>query len=164
MKTKEEIFDSLNEIYSTALFGYDGFGRKVSVTNRLQATSKVTAYDSFNRQVEIEQCDGTPYSVTYVDFATEKLVSSIKVASLNHTIGEQEYDGLSRVVGKTINGVKTTFSYENALRNPSRQVNGRNQTILFEQIPELDNHYSKVASFSANVQIGDWDTEAKTTE
>lgn len=163
-KTKEEVFDSSSQLYSTTLYDYDGFGRRVRVTNPSQAITKVKAYDSFDRQVEIEQLDGTSFSVSYINFASEKLISSIKIPSLDFTVGEQEYDGLSRVTSRKVNGVQTRFGYQGGLNKPSRQVNGRNQTTLFDQIPEIGNHYTRVASFSGDVPLGGWDSSLKVSD
>ncbi len=162
--TKVETFDLSGHVYSTTLYSYDGFGRKISITTPLQSIAKVLEYDEFDRQVKIEQFDGTPFSVSYIDFSSEKKVSSIEMPSCDFTAGEQEFDGLSRVIGKRVNGVQTTFSYQSGLRMPSRQLNGRNQTVLFGHIPELGNKCNKVASYSGNVQVGDWSNKTKILE
>ncbi len=163
-KTKVETFDSSGQVYGTALYGYDGFGRKVSIRTPLQATARVIAYDNFNRQVEFEQFDGTVYSASYIDFSSEKMVSSIKIPSCDFTAGEQVYDGLSRVTSRRVNGIQNKFSYQGSSTRPSRQLNGRNQTILFDSIPELGNQYNRVASYSTDVPDGEWNNSSKLSE
>ena len=159
--TKVEKIDKSGATYSTSTFAYDGFGRKTSATTPT-GTTYITRYDDYDRPVDLKTVDGSITNVSYVDFSPDALVSSVHVPSCDFTVGHQEYDSLLRVTSKTVNGVKTTFSYEEGQKKPSRKLNARGQTVLFEYIPELGDQPKRIGFFSKDVQK--WDDKSKVSE
>ena len=163
---KEEQVDILTlagDVYSTTAKTYNGFGLISSTTTPMSATAS-TKYDNYDRPIEATHFDGTVISMEYPDFTVKRLISSMKLASSGYVLGQHEFDSLLRITSRTVNDVKTQFSYEGAYTKPSRLVNGRGQTILFNYIPELGLQTAKKATFSSTVDIGDWDNEAKVSE
>ena len=160
--TRIEQFDKSGATYSTSSFAYDGFGRKVSATTPTGTTTYITRYDDYDRPVDLKKGDGSITNVSYVDFSPKALVSSVHVPTCDFTVGHQEYDSLLRVTSKTVNGVQTTFSYEEGQKKPFRKLNARGQTVLFEYIPELGDQPKRIGFFSKDVQK--WDDKSKVSE
>ena len=162
--TLMQVFSKEGGVYSTMSFAYDGFGRKTEITTRNGYTAKILKYDDFDRPVKFQQYDETVFNVTYADHSNEAIVDCISVPSLNATIGQQAYDGLSRITNRTVSGVKTQFSYEGGFDKPSRRVNARNQATLFKYIPELEMQVAQVASFAGDVPVGSWNDSSKVSD
>ena len=164
--SKEEQVDILTlsgSVYSTTKKTYDGFGLVSSTTTPMSASASIK-YDNYDRPIEATHFDGTVISMEYPDFTSKRLMSSMKLASSGYVLGQHEFDSLLRITSRTVNDVKTQFSYEGAYTKPSRLVNGRGQTILFDYIPELGLQTAKKATFSSTVDIGDWKNKAKVSE
>ena len=164
--SKEEQVDILTlsgSVYSTTKKTYNGFGLVSSTTTPMSASASMK-YDNYDRPTEATHFDGTVISMEYPDFTSKRLMSSMKLASSGYVLGQHEFDGLLRITSRTINDVKTQFSYEGAYSKPSRLVNGRGQTILFDYIPELGLQTAKKSTFSSKVDIGDWKNKAKVSE
>ena len=159
-----EIFTPDGKLYSKSTFTYDTFGRKTSFTTPAGHTARLTKYDQLDRPVEFEHYDGTTFKVSYADFSTEHLVSSISVPSFGVTLGEREYDGLSRIISSTVNGAKTRFGYKGGQDRPSSCVNAKGNTTLFDYIPELNMQVSRVASFTYTVSDEAWGEPSKVSE
>ena len=158
-----DILTLSGSVYSTTKKTYNGFGLISSTTTPMSATAS-TKYDNYDRPTEATHFDGTVISMEYPDFTVKRLISSMKLASSGYVLGQHEFDSLLRITSRTVNDVKTQFSYEGAYTKPSRLVNGRGQTILFNYIPELGLQTSKKATFSSTVDIGDWSNSSKVSE
>lgn len=159
-----ETLTPAGESYSKVTFTYDGFGRKTSFTTPTGLTARILAYDAADRPTKFEHYDGTAFEVSYADFSTENLVSSIFIPSRNYRLGVREFDGLSRVTGKTVNGAKTQFRYAGGTSHPTSQVNAEGNTTLFDYIPELDMQVSRVAYFTSTVSDDAWEDQSKVSE
>lgn len=159
-----EVFTPDGKSYSKSTFTYDSFGRKTSFTTPTGHTAKITQYDQLDRPTEFVHYDGTTFKISYADFSTESLVSSISVPSFGVTLGQREYDGLSRTVCSTVSGVKTRFSYKGGLNHPSSRIDMKGNTTLFDYIPELDLQVSRVASFTNTVSDDAWGDDSKVSE
>lgn len=162
--TKVELRDSAGTVLGCTTYTHDSFGRTSSITSPDGHTAKILNYDDFNRPVKIKHYDGTEFDVCYADHSASSIITSINVPSSNYSLGQREYDGLSRVKSKTVGGIKTEYAYKGGYRKPSKKVNARNQTTLFEYITELGNQTSKVATFDSIVNIDDWNHSSKVSE
>ena len=150
-----KLYSKSGELYSTTKMSCDGFGRKTDITVPTGKVIGITKYDEFDRLVEFKR---TPVNISYADFTSEQLVASMSVPSMNVTLG------LSRKTSKLVNGIKTQFSYKQGQNLPSRRLNGRGQTILFEYVPELEDQTARVALFSKDVAIDSWNDSSKISE
>ena len=160
----KEVLTKTGESYSTTHITYDGFGRKRAVRAPTDETAIITSYDEFDRPVEFKHYDGTVFQVSYADFVSEPLVSNISAPTLNVTLAQRDYDSFSRVTRRRVGGVETQFEYSRGFHRPSRQVNARGNTTLFDYIPELEMQTSRVATFANNVPNGAWDDSSKVSE
>lgn len=159
-----EVFATDGSSYSKSTTSYDCFGRLESFTTPTGNSGKLGGYDMLDRPTTFELLDGTAVDVSYADFSTEHYVSSISIPDLGFTIGEQEYDGLSRIISRNVNGAKTQFAYSAGAKHPSSVTNQSGATTLFEYIPELDMNHSRVALFTKTVDIGAWDDPSKQSD
>jgi YD repeat-containing protein len=159
-----EIFTPDGQSYSKSIFTYDSFGRKRSFTTPTGHTATITEFDQLDRPTEFVHYDSTKFRITYADFSTENLVSSMSVPALGYTLCEREYDGLSRTISTTVNGAKTCFGYKGGYDRPSSQVNAKGNTSLFNYIPALDMQVSQAASFTSTVSIDAWEDASKVSE
>ena len=163
-KEKIETMTLSGGIYSTTEYKCDGFGRRVSTITPLNETASIDAYDDYDRPTQLTHFDGTSFAVGFVDFTAKNAISSIKLSSSNIPIGGQSYDSLLRCTNRTVNGVSTQFDYNGAQIKPSRILNSRGQTVLFDYLNELSGQTKRHATFSNTVNTGDWSNSSKQTD
>ncbi|MGJ0624376.1 RHS repeat-associated core domain-containing protein [Xenorhabdus bovienii] len=128
-----------SQLYSTTVFQYDGFGRKIKTTQPGGATSTVDHYDVFDRPTRLTDFDGTVHRMQYSDLTEEVVPAAIDVEVDGHpvNIGTQVFDGLGRLTGLQVNQVNKQYEYAESVAWPSAITNGRQQRVKVTTLPEL---------------------------
>ena len=147
-------------VYSSLKYGYDGFGRRVSITSPSSASASLE-YDEYDRPVGANLYDRTAFVIDYPSFTHKAVPSSVQLPSNGFVLKKEKYDSLLRTVSRTANGVKTVFDYVDSQPKPSSLVNGRGQTVLFQYVPELGMQTSQVSTYSSEVEAGDYSNSSK---
>ncbi|MGI3428422.1 RHS repeat-associated core domain-containing protein [Providencia stuartii] len=136
----------------------DSLGRLLNITDELGHSIENT-YDCFNRIVTQKYEDGTVIHRQYAPHSQNELVTAITVTDRSQQtwlLGEQQFDGLERLVSQTVGGRTTQFQYENVYPEPSVVILPSGEKIHFEYIPELDCLTKKVMT-SETTQQFDYD-------
>ena len=163
-KEQVDVMTLSGGVYSTTRYTYDGFGRNVSTITPLNETASVNAYDDYDRPTQLTHLDGTSFTFGFVDFSAKRVISSVALTSSSTVLAEQSYDSLLRCTNRTVNGVSTDFDYYGAQIKPSRLLNSRGQTALFDYQNELGTQTKRHATFSNTVSVGDWSNTSKLTD
>lgn len=121
--------------YSVQQNHYDGLGRLTQEIDPRKA-SKHFVYDLFDRLVDETLADGSVVHRDYASHSGEDLPVLIKVG--NKVLGEQEFDGLARMVGSITGGRKRQMFYLPGQRQPHKVITPAGETILYTYNPQLN--------------------------
>ncbi len=161
-KERVDIMNLSGSIYSTTQYTYDGFGRSVSTITPLNQTASVDSYDEYDRPTQVTHLDGTSFNFDFVTFSAKRAITAVRLSDM--TLGSQAYDSLLRCTNRTVNDVSIQFDYSEAEIKPSRMVNARGQTVLFDYLNELGGQTKRHATFSNTVGSGDWEDSSKLSD
>ncbi|WP_146068429.1 RHS repeat-associated core domain-containing protein, partial [Vibrio hyugaensis] len=132
------------EAYSETTLTYDGFGNQKKVVTPTGRTTYVETRDKFDRPLSIMDYDGSRHVFRYLDGSIGAMVASTSTlpgANLGKTKavtrGTQSYDGLRRIVDRSVNGISRQYEYASSSSVPSSLTNGRGQQISVGFIPEI---------------------------
>ncbi|WP_434592951.1 RHS repeat-associated core domain-containing protein [Pseudomonas sp. R4-83] len=110
-----ESFNRKNKSLGKTVFTYDGFGRTTSETDPVGNTTRYE-YDVFDRIIRTVLPDASEVVTDYAEHSDEQLAIGIKVD--DKTLGQQTYDGLSRLIQSTVGGRKSEAGYEAGFTQP----------------------------------------------
>ena len=132
------------EAYSETTLTYDGFGNRQSVTTPTGRTTCVEERDKFDRPLSVIDYDGSRHDFRYLNGSIGAMLVSINTLPGSNfsketsvTRGIQSYDGLRRIVDRSVNGISREYEYTGSSRVPSSMTNGRGQRISVDFIPEI---------------------------
>ncbi|RKP45159.1 RHS repeat domain-containing protein [Trinickia fusca] len=125
--------------HRTSASEYDGLGRCVRETD---AVGNVTefAYDVFGRTTQRMLPDGMVLEYLYARHSSADLPIEVRVrpgSGGTMSAGQQTFDGLERLVSRTIGGRRRTFGYSGGYGRPSIERTPSDATIRFEYEPGL---------------------------
>jgi len=110
-----EGFNLKNKSLGKTVYAYDGFGRTTSETDPVGNTTRYE-YDVFDRIIRTVLPDAIEVVTDYAEHSDEQLAIGIKVD--DKTLGQQTYDGLSRLTQSTVGGRKSEAGYEAGFTQP----------------------------------------------
>ncbi|MFJ4397680.1 RHS repeat domain-containing protein [Pseudomonas sp. NPDC089396] len=129
-----ERFDVLGRSISVQRFYHDGLGRLAREIDARQAVTDYR-YDCFDRLLTKTLPDTAVVTRAYAIHSAEDLPVSIDVDGT--VLGEQQFDGLDRLVLATTGGRKRVSSYAPGQRQPSHVITPSGQQIDYEYRPAL---------------------------
>jgi len=129
-----ERFDLEGRSVSVQSFYHDGLGR---VAREIDARQAVThyRYDCFDRLLTKTLPDSAVVTRAYATHSAEDLPVSIDVNGI--VLGEQQFDGLDRLVLAITGGRERVSHYEPGQRQPSYVITPSGQRIDYKYVPAL---------------------------
>ncbi|WP_239007544.1 RHS repeat domain-containing protein [Pseudomonas granadensis] len=110
-----ESFNLKNKSLGKTVYTYDGFGRTTSQTDPVGNTTRYE-YDVFDRIIRSVLPDASEVITDYAEHSDEQLAIGVKVG--DKALGQQTYDGLSRLTQSTVGGRKSEAGYEAGFTQP----------------------------------------------
>jgi RHS repeat-associated protein len=110
-----ERFNLKNKSLGKTVYTYDGYGRTTSETDPVGNTTRYE-YDVFDRIIRTVLPDASAVVTDYAEHSDEGLPIGIKVG--DKVLGQQTYDGLSRLTQSTVGGRKSEAGYEAGFTQP----------------------------------------------
>lgn len=133
-----------DKVYSEITLAYDGFGNSQNMVTSTGRTIRIEERDRFDRPRSVTDYDGSRHEVAYLDGSIGAMVVAISTLTgpgtdkeIAITRGTQSYDGLRRIVDRTVNGTSHQYGYMGSSPVPSSITNGRGQQISVDFIPEI---------------------------
>lgn len=131
--------DRSGACHRTSIKEYDGIGRCVRETD---AAGNVTefAYDAFGRMTQRMLPDGTVLEYQYARHSGADLPIEVRVRPVGReamSAGHQAFDGLERLVIRTVGGRTRMFGYDLGYGRPSIERTPSGAEIRFEYEPRL---------------------------
>lgn len=123
---------------------YDGLGQCVESHEKFDSLARVTRfeYDVWRRVVATTRPDGTRIRHEFADHSTEALPTALKVKPAKAdapevTVGTQTYDGINRLVGRTVGGRVEVFHYDDGKLQVKQRVTPAGNEIDYTYQPLL---------------------------
>lgn len=136
---------------------YDGWGRLREETD---AKGYITQfeYDTFDRVIRQTLADHSVVETEYAPHTAEALATRITVRQGcdAHELGTQQFDGLHRLITKTVGGRRTPYIYEGANPHPATVTTPRGDTLTYTYEPQLAQALVR-ATAPSNTQNFDYD-------
>ena len=125
-----EHFNLKSKSLGKTVYTYDGFGRTTSQTDPVGNTTRYE-YDVFDRMIRTVLPDASAVVTDYAEHSDEGLPIGIKVD--DKVLGQQTYDGLSRLIQSTVGGRKSEAGYEAGFTQPQwhKSADGKKPIHLF---------------------------------
>ncbi|WP_346400683.1 RHS repeat domain-containing protein [Pseudomonas syringae] len=149
--TRSERLDQAGNSVSLSQYHYDGLGRRVEevigVANGGRRTTYL--YDVFDRVIESTLPSRAIVRRSYASYSSEDLPVSIGIEHNGKSIvlGEQEFDGLDRLVSSVTGGRKRTLVYDPGLLQPKTVTLPSKRKIDYEYKPQVgDEPWRRVQS------------------
>lgn len=149
--TRSERLGQAGNSVSLSQYHYDGLGRRVEevigVANGGRRTTYV--YDVFDRVIESTLPSRAIVRRSYASYSSEDLPVSIGIEHNGKSIvlGEQEFDGLDRLVSSVTGGRKRTLVYDPGLLQPKTVTLPSKRKIDYEYKPQVgDEPWRRVQS------------------
>ncbi|MGQ5523973.1 RHS repeat-associated core domain-containing protein [Chitinimonas sp. PSY-7] len=142
--TRHNVFDKPVEVtrldlqgktVSKTLYAYDGFGRTIKQVDAAGNETRYT-YDAFDRLTSTRLPDGIEVESTYAMHTMEAQPVLIRLDG--SVAGEQTFDGLGRLIARTVGGRRHTFQYQGSAPKPARQQTPQGVTIDYQYQPDLE--------------------------
>lgn len=132
--TSTERFDTEGTRISLHEYFYDGLGR---TRREVDALDRVTtfAYDAFDRLVENRLADEAVVTRRFVEHSDEDLPTHISVDG--QELGQQHFDGLSRMVSSITGGRLRVFDYDPGRMQPKTVTTPAGVLITYDYQPQL---------------------------
>ncbi|QPC85597.1 hypothetical protein GA830_01710 [Mesorhizobium sp. NBSH29] len=157
---KIEKFDDEGNGVSCTEHLFDGLGRAVEqrVTLRDQGERKTAyLYDDFGRVVATTLPDETEVSRTFAEHTDDELPTEILVKPANEALpeialGQQAYDGLSRLTKSTVGSRTEIIEYDEGRLQAARRHKPSGRTISFDYEPALGGAPAKITVPDGNME------------
>ncbi|KPX28062.1 YD repeat-containing protein [Pseudomonas ficuserectae] len=149
--TRSERKDQAENSVSLSQYHYDGLGRRVEeIVGEAGGERRTTSvYDVFDRVIESTLPSRAIVRRSYAGYSSEDLPVSIGIEHNDKSIvlGEQEFDGLDRLVSSVTGGRKRTFVYDPGLLQPKTITLPSKRKIDYEYKPQVgDEPWRRVQS------------------
>ncbi|KAL7892576.1 hypothetical protein HDV64DRAFT_289612 [Trichoderma sp. TUCIM 5745] len=133
----EELLQRDGIMHSKIEYRHDGLGRLVEEED---ASGHITKYeaDHFDRVVRITAPNGRIVNIEYPAQSAAALPTSVRIGNTNSSsqtsIGNQVFDGLDRIVQRTIGGRSTAQAYQGSSPEPTQITfnSGDTSTLTYE--------------------------------
>ncbi|RRV05152.1 hypothetical protein EGJ27_18435, partial [Pseudomonas sp. v388] len=139
--TRVERLDAGQKQVSLTRTLYDGLGRSVEQTVGVGQLLRVTGYeyDPFDRLTKTTLPDTAVVHRSYAAHSSEDLPVSVSVehGTRTVTLGEQEFDGLDRMIRSVTGGREKRFEYLPGQMRPYQVTTPGGQTIGYDYRPQL---------------------------
>ncbi|CAB1400476.1 YD repeat protein [Pseudomonas fluorescens] len=129
-----ESFNLKNKSLGKTVYAYDGFGRTTSETDPVGNTTRYE-YDVFDRIIRTVLPDASEVITDYAEHSDEQLAIGIKVDG--KALGQQTYDGLSRLIQSTVGGRKSEAGYEAGFTQPQWHKSADGKKTEFTYLRDL---------------------------
>lgn len=123
---------------------YDGLGQAVESSERSDIPERTTrhTFDVWRRIASAALPDGTTLHYSFAPHSTEALPTCIRVDPVNTTLpeviaGTQKFDGLDRVMERTIGGRTETFEYDGGSLSPKTRTLPSGTQITIDYVRPL---------------------------
>ncbi|KAL7964702.1 hypothetical protein HDV63DRAFT_389471 [Trichoderma sp. SZMC 28014] len=135
--TRIELLQRDGIMHSKIEYRHDGLGRLVEEED---ASGHITKYeaDHFDRVVRITAPNGRIVNIEYPAQSAAALPTSVRIGNTNSSsqtsIGNQVFDGLDRIVQRTIGGRSTAQAYQGSSPEPTQITfnSGDTSTLTYE--------------------------------
>ncbi|KWS88372.1 RHS repeat domain-containing protein [Pseudomonas syringae] len=149
--TRSERKDQAENSVSLSQYHYDGLGRRVEeIVGEAGGERRTTSvYDVFDRVIESTLPSRAIVRRSYAGYSSEDLPVSIGIEHNGKSIvlGEQEFDGLDRLVSSVTGGRKRTLVYDPGLLQPKTITLPSKRKIDYEYKPQVgDEPWRRVQS------------------
>ncbi|MCJ2374999.1 RHS repeat-associated core domain-containing protein [Pseudomonas sp. RGM 3321] len=149
--TRSERKDQAENSVSLSQYHYDGLGRRVEeIVGEANGGRRTTSvYDVFDRVIESTLPSRAIVRRSYASYSSEDLPVSIGIEHNGKSIvlGEQEFDGLDRLVSSVTGGRKRTLVYDTGLLQPKTVTLPSKRKIDYEYKPQVgDEPWRRVQS------------------
>ncbi|MCK9712997.1 sugar-binding protein [Pseudomonas syringae pv. syringae] len=149
--TRSERKDQAENSVSLSQYHYDGLGRRVEeIVGEANGGRRTTSvYDVFDRVIESTLPSRAIVRRSYASYSSEDLPVSIGIEHNGKSIvlGEQEFDGLDRLVSSVTGGRKRTLVYDPGLLQPKTVTLPSKRKIDYEYKPQVgDEPWRRVQS------------------
>lgn len=126
--------DATGQELSIQTYNYDGLGR---CTQQRDPNKRITefTYDAWSRMTSSTLPDKSIVKREYAAHSTSDLPVALRVSGdgMNYTlVGEQEFDGLERLVRLTTGKQTERYAYDGGRMQVSRKITPANQTIVYD--------------------------------
>lgn len=127
-----EHFNLKDKSLGKTVYTYDGFGRTTSQTDPVGNITRYE-YDVFDRIIRTVLPDASAVVTDYAEHSDEGLPVGIKVG--DKVLGQQTYDGLSRLINSTVGGRKSEAGYEAGFTQPRwyRSADGKKTEFSYSR-------------------------------
>jgi RHS repeat-associated protein len=129
-----ERFNLKSKSLGKTVYTYDGFGRTTSETDPVGNTTRYE-YDVFDRMIRTVLPDASVVVTNYAAHSDEGLSISIKVG--DKVLGQQAFDGLSRLTQSTVGGRKSEAGYEAGFTQPQWYKSADGKKTEFTYLRDL---------------------------
>ncbi|VVP33961.1 RHS repeat domain-containing protein [Pseudomonas fluorescens] len=129
-----EHFNLKSKSLGKTVYTYDGFGRTTSQTDPVGNTTRYE-YDVFDRMIRTVLPDASAVVTDYAEHSDEGLPIGIKVD--DKVLGQQTYDGLSRLIQSTVGGRKSEAGYEAGFTQPQWHKSADGKKTEFTYLRDL---------------------------
>jgi len=129
-----ESFSLKNKSLGKTVYTYDGFGRTTSETDPVGNTTRYE-YDVFDRIICTVLPDASVVLTDYAEHSDEGLPICIKVG--DKVLGQQNYDGLDRLIQSTVGGRKSETGYEAGFTQPQWHKSADGKKTEFTYLRDL---------------------------
>ncbi|WP_137939972.1 RHS repeat-associated core domain-containing protein [Chitinivorax sp. B] len=127
--------DSQGNAVGKIVYGYDGFGRTCQETDAVGNQTRYQ-YDAFDRLTTTTLPDGSQVETSYAPHTVDAKPVSMQVNG--QRIGEQTFDGLGRLVSRTVGGRQHVFQYRGGAPKPAGETTPDGTSITYQYQPELE--------------------------
>ncbi|TKJ85036.1 type IV secretion protein Rhs [Pseudomonas koreensis] len=129
-----ERFNRKSKSLGKTVYTYDGYGRTTSETDPVGNTTRYE-YDVFDRVIRTVLPDANAVVTEYAEHSDEGLSIGIKVG--DKVLGQQTYDGLSRLIQSTVGGRKSEAGYEAGFTQPQWYKSADGKKTEFTYLRDL---------------------------
>ncbi|OAA44081.1 YD repeat-containing protein [Beauveria brongniartii RCEF 3172] len=132
-----------NTLYSKVTYSYDGLGRLINQRDHLGRTKEYRR-DSFDRINETIWPNDRVVKTEYAGHTTAALPASMELGGIR--MGEQSFDGLSRLRSKAVGRRTTQQSYKGISPEPAEITSSKGEKFHLNYVPALDYALASLAS------------------
>lgn len=146
----EERYTLDGKLVSRRTCEFDGLGRLIGAVDTMPSTRRVTHdYDVIDRRRSTTLPDDTVVTYEYAPHSHDDDVVAVKVNGVS--VGQRTFDGLMRVVSRTIGGRTATWAYDGDRRHPREERTADGAVLTFDVHPSLPDNMQRRVSGDESV-------------